>query len=331
MRTEKTVNGVTTKYHVVDNKVTFETKITPETNEIENIYYTYDSDDNLISMELNGVEYYYVRNAQGDIIGLVDSNGVQVVIYTYDSGGKLISIDGSLKDTLGIKNPYRYRGYRYDNETGLYYLQNRYYNYEWGRFLNADATLGSIGELLSYNMFIYVENNPIMNRDTTGYILETAIDIASIGNSAYNFMKNPSWRNVGYLVWDSAAAALPFVPGSYTVKGGKLLLKLKKGAEVALPKVKSYEQARNITLKIVGGLLGRGSKPLYGTLKRSAGYDKIVGRQSADNSVSWRVDYDPVKGTHINIMIGKNKPYKIVIPFQGTEKTFKSILKTLNR
>ncbi|EQB88355.1 YD repeat-containing protein [Clostridium punense] len=65
-------------------------------------------------MNLNDTEYFYVRNAQGDIIGLIDKAGTQVVFYTYDSWGKLISIEGTLKDTVGVKNPYRYRGYRYD-------------------------------------------------------------------------------------------------------------------------------------------------------------------------------------------------------------------------
>jgi YD repeat-containing protein len=106
IRAEKTVNGVTTKYHVVDGNVTF------ESNGSDNIYYTYDSEDKLVSIELNGVEYYYVRNAQGDITGLIDGSENEVVSYTYDTWGKLVSIDGSLKDSLGVKSPYRYRGYR---------------------------------------------------------------------------------------------------------------------------------------------------------------------------------------------------------------------------
>ena len=125
---------------------------------------------------MNGVEYYYIRNAQSDIIGLIDKNGATVASYTYDSWGKLISItDGSGKvitnDTtsVGYKNPYRYRGYRYDNETGLYYLNSRYYNPEWGRFLNADAIAGETGTLLSHNMFIYCLNNPVNMQDDGGY------------------------------------------------------------------------------------------------------------------------------------------------------------------
>jgi len=75
-------------------------------------------------------EYFYIRNAQSDIIGIINSIGKQVVSYTYDTWGKLISITGD--KALGEKNPYRYRGYRYDTETGCYYLHSRYYNPEIG-------------------------------------------------------------------------------------------------------------------------------------------------------------------------------------------------------
>jgi len=116
---------------------------------------------------LNDTEqYFYVRNAQGDIIGIINSVGKQVVSYTYDTWGKLISITGD--KVLGEKNPYRYRGYRYDTETGYYYLQSRYYNPEWGRFLNADAIIGSIGELVGHNLFAYCKNNPINMSDESG-------------------------------------------------------------------------------------------------------------------------------------------------------------------
>ncbi|MDT8719735.1 RHS repeat-associated core domain-containing protein [Clostridium sp. 19966] len=120
-------------------------------------------------MNLNGVEYYYIRNGQSDIIGLFDKTGAQVVSYTYDTWGKLVSIDGSLKDTVGVKNPYRYRGYRYDTETGLYYLQSRYYNPDWGRFINADAIAGSLGELLGHNLFAYCKNSPVNGYDVGGF------------------------------------------------------------------------------------------------------------------------------------------------------------------
>ena len=162
IRTSKTVNGKTTKYHLVGNNITYETDGT------DNIYYTYDANDNLISMNLNGIEYYYIRNGQNDIIGLYDNTGVQVVSYTYDSWGKLISTTGTLASTVGIKNPYLYRGYRYDTETGLYYLQSRYYNPEWGRFINADGQINLNQGILGTNIFSYCLNNPVNMCDPDG-------------------------------------------------------------------------------------------------------------------------------------------------------------------
>ncbi|WP_242949632.1 RHS repeat-associated core domain-containing protein [Clostridium pasteurianum] len=162
IRTQKVVNGVTTNYHLEGDKVTY------ESNGTDKIYYTYDSEGDLISMNLNGTEYYYIRNAQGDIIGLFDKAGTQVVACVYDTWGKLASMTGTLASTVGAKNPYRYRGYRYDGETGLYYLQTRYYNAEWGRFINADSYIGTPGELLSCNMFAYCSNNPVNRDDPNG-------------------------------------------------------------------------------------------------------------------------------------------------------------------
>lgn len=93
-----------------------------------------------------------------------------MVSYTYDTWGKLISTTGSLASTLGVKNPYRYRGYSYDIETGLYYLRSRYYNPEWGRFVNADGLVGDCGNILGHNMFAYCANNPVKNYDPTGLL-----------------------------------------------------------------------------------------------------------------------------------------------------------------
>ena len=70
-----------------------------------------------------------------------------------------------------MKNPYRYRGYRYDTETGLYYLNSRYYNPEWGRFINADALGGQVGSLLSHNIFAYCQNNVVNMADPSGFVM----------------------------------------------------------------------------------------------------------------------------------------------------------------
>ena len=91
-----------------------------------------------------------------------------MVEYTYDAWGNILSITGSMASTLGRQNPLRYRGYVYDQETGLYYLQSRYYDPEIGRFINADALVSTGQGLLGNNMFVYCNNNPISHKDATG-------------------------------------------------------------------------------------------------------------------------------------------------------------------
>ena len=91
----------------------------------------------------NGTAYAYLYNLQGDVIALIDSNGKKVVEYKYDAWGRILSKTGTMASTLGTLNPFRYRGYVYDEETGLYYLRSRYYNPEWDRFVNADANLNN--------------------------------------------------------------------------------------------------------------------------------------------------------------------------------------------
>lgn len=122
IRTSKTVNGVTTVYYLNGSNVI------REYNATDAIDYFYDEKGDLFGFKLknytymSGADFYYIRNGQNDIIGILDNSGNKVVNYVYDSWGKLVSVTGSLAGTVGAINPYRYRGYRYDNETGLYYL-----------------------------------------------------------------------------------------------------------------------------------------------------------------------------------------------------------------
>lgn len=208
IRTEKTVNGITTKYYLSGDKVIYET-----TGE-NTIYYIYDTANNLVGFKYNGTQYFYTRNGQGDIIGILDNNMQQVISYTYDSWGKIISIkNGSGVDvtndptSIGNINPYRYRGYMYDNETGMYYLQSRYYNPEWSRFINADKLdVLNVDQdsLLENNLFAYCLNNPVNMTDKDGEIawfiaaaiggalFDSAIYLASSAASG-----NFSWGGLG--------------------------------------------------------------------------------------------------------------------------------------
>ena len=164
MRTKRTEPNGTT-YHYVYNGGSL-SQMTVGGN---SLYFTYDANGTPLTVTYNGTTYYYATNLQGDITAILNSAGTAVVSYTYDAWGNILDTAGTMKDTLGLHNPLRYRGYVYDEETGLYYLQSRYYNPEWGRFISADGQLSGVGgELLGNNMFAYCFNNPVNLSDPSG-------------------------------------------------------------------------------------------------------------------------------------------------------------------
>ena len=112
--------------------------------------------------------YYYVTNLQGDVIAILDSTGTVVVNYHYDAYGVMLQTGGTMATTLGTLNPLTYRGYVYDHETGLYYLQSRYYNPSIRQFISPDAFVSTGQGYLGYNMFAYCGNNPVNNYDPEG-------------------------------------------------------------------------------------------------------------------------------------------------------------------
>ena len=136
----------------------------------KSLLFSYDANGQAVSVNYNGTEYYYLRNGQNDIVGLMDESGVRVVEYIYDAWGKLISTTGTLATTLGADNPFRYRGYYYDTETGLYYLTTRYYDPEVCRFISADVYTSTGQGVLGGNMWAYCLNNPIVYTDDEGTI-----------------------------------------------------------------------------------------------------------------------------------------------------------------
>ena len=103
------------------------------------------------------------------MIGILDATGTQVVSYDYDAWGNILSVTGSLASTVGAKNPLRYRGYYYNEETGFYLTGTRYYDPEIGRFINADNQISGVGsDIRGYNLFAYCFNNPVNMSDPTG-------------------------------------------------------------------------------------------------------------------------------------------------------------------
>ena len=175
MRIRKIVNGVTTNYTLNGKNVVHMTQGSHD------LHFFYDAQGKPGMVTYNDVDYFYVYNLQGDVVALIDANGTQVVEYGYDAWGNPISKTGSLAATIGTLNPFRYRGYVYDEETGLYYLRSRYYNPVWKRFINADSLAGVCGRISSHNVFSYCCNTPILSSDFSGKDAYWITDTKNVG------------------------------------------------------------------------------------------------------------------------------------------------------
>ncbi len=184
LRTEKTVNGRTHEYTLLGSSVTREVSRNEQGEIIWTLRYSYAGDTSPVSMNVNGTEYYYLKNAQGDITHIVDGEDSEVAAYEYDAWGNHLKVVGG---EIAQLNPYRYRGYRYDEETGFYYLESRYYSPEWGRFINADNAISGVGvDFRGYNLYAYCMNNPASMSDPNGHWPQW---IQSVANAVANTVK----------------------------------------------------------------------------------------------------------------------------------------------
>ena len=179
LRVQKTVNGVATKYTLHGKNVVHMTSGTDE------LHFFYDAQNRPAVVVYNGVPYAYVKSLQGDVIALLDGTGNVVVSYVYDAWGAPIGKSGSMAETLGTVQPFRYRGYVFDEETGLYYLRSRYYNPGWGRFVNADA-------LIDQNLYSYCKNSPMQFHDPSGYREELDDPFMEVFDSMTDKVEKPT-------------------------------------------------------------------------------------------------------------------------------------------
>ena len=278
IRTQKTVGGVATDYFLDGSKI-----IAEKTGNNTTWYY-YDGDGTREAIEYNGNVYYYFYNAQGDVMGLYDNNLNVVVEYAYDSWGNTVSITGSLASTLGQDNPFRYRGYYFDSETNLYYLNSRYYDANTGRFINADdidILDGGKDHLLENNIFAYCLNNPMIYSDDEGEWVHLAIGaavgaVAGIAGTALN-----GERGVSLVVAGLAGAA----SGALAASGVGLIGQVVGGAALSatenfvnqkfIQKKKTIDKKSlvvNATFGAISGLIGgkgANGKKLQGIYKTS--------------------------------------------------------------
>lgn len=182
-RISKYTNGVTTKFDIFNGKIL-------EQHDKNNILHFQYSDETLVGFILNHVQYYYVTNLNGDIVAITDANGNLVAKYTYDVWGNVLDIEPFEKDNeeqlnVARLNPFRYRGYYYDNESGLYYCNSRYYSPELCRFITPlDYSSIDSSNKYTLNRYAYCYNSPIVYK---GY--ENSFK-ATVSNETNHILKN---------------------------------------------------------------------------------------------------------------------------------------------
>ena len=218
MRIEKTVNNVKHTYTVEG------IKILREQYSNVTLDFLYGVEDEVVGFTYNRTPYYYRKNLQGDVIGILNQNGEEVAAYTYDAWGKHISITGDT--VIANVNPIRYCSYYYDTETGLYYLNSRYYDPEIKRFINSDdiRVISETGlNVNGQNLFVYCNNNPVMLKDPSGQIAITTILIGVLFGltlalsiygviCAYNeYMRHPTTANLIALILEGVFLVLDIV------------------------------------------------------------------------------------------------------------------------
>ena len=190
LRVQKTVNGVATKYTLHGKNVVHMTSGADE------LHFFYDAQNRPAVVVYNGTAYAYVKSLQGDIVAILDENGNAVVSYGYDAWGAPLWCTGELAETLGKVQPFRYRGYVFDEETGLYYLRSRFYNSSLCRFIDMDCLIHS------GNTFAYCCNSPASMHDVCGTTGDYAYDrdkVIEYGRQYYNkqdpYYPQRSYRN----------------------------------------------------------------------------------------------------------------------------------------
>ena len=264
------------------------------------LHFTHDQDGNLFSVILGDKTYYYLHNIQKDVIGLIDSTGNQVVSYRYDTWGNPMSMTDTSGTGIGTLNPFRYREYCYDEETGLYYLGSRYYDPVVGRFVNADdpALLlsGSVGAI-DKNLYAYCDNNPINRIDdggeywniVAGAVIGGAISVGmELANQVISSKiagEKVNWTEAGKAIAISAVSGA--IGGGMTAAG--VPVNIERAVTGAISGLtEAYTQFKNKTelgegivdvLTTVGMevfFAGRGNKPTGASYKELMSQNKII-------------------------------------------------------
>ncbi len=212
IRTSKNVSGIEHIYHLDGSRI-----IAEEWGNSLCIY-LYDADGRPVGMQYRAkgmaegefYTFWFEKNLQGDIIAVYNDSGVKTLSYSYDAWGNatVTRHNATGKNGYATYNPFRYRGYYYDTETGFYYLQSRYYDPNTGRFVNADTSSALTASPLSLtdkNLFSYCDNNPVARSDYDGEFWHIVIGavVGAIGGAVSSVVSQAlsgeeiNWKAVG--------------------------------------------------------------------------------------------------------------------------------------
>ena len=199
-----------------------------------------------------------------------------------------LSVTGSKASTIGQANPIRYRGYYYDNETGFYYLQSRYYDAEIGRFINADGAIAGVGgDVLGYNQFAYCFNNPVNMEDQSGnwpkWAKKLVVAVAVVAVVAVAAVVTVATAGAGtaiaaVAVGAAKGAAIGFAVGAATgAAGGAISHRISTGSwkgagEAALNGMANGALSGAVSGAITGGITG-GLSYNSGSVPAGKGFD----------------------------------------------------------
>jgi len=269
-------------------------------------------------------EYFFEKNLQGDIVAVYNSNGTKIGTYTYDAWGNFTitlteDITPADEAVVNTYNPFRYRGYYYDVETGLYYLQSRYYNPQWGRFINADGYVSTGQGLLGNNMFAYCNNNPVSGVDPTGertYSIGLGCSAFLLGGSSYSY----TWSIDTY-----GNVALQ--------KTRATVFKNGEGGTFGLASIGASITVSTTELDTVNDLNGKGLNcgflaPVWGLI--SVGKDNILDPDNLRDIIGNSVSVSAGLGLDAHIMATQTEPVFQYNLFDTTKAIIHTFLNWLN-
>ena len=345
LRTQKTIGDTTITYTWSG------TTLLSEATDTYILVYLYDESASPIGFQYKTATtmetYFYEKNIQGDIVAVYSESGVKLISYTYDAWGNAnISFHNGGENTNATKNPFTYRGYYYDQDLGLYYLQSRYYDAKVGRFINADeiaVITASPSALTDKNLYAYCDNNPIMRGDDEGdcwHILiglgvAFAFEVSSQLIANGGDFTNLNWANIGIAtaVGGITAACGP-VSGAIVSGLGNVIM---EGINQRKEGTKDYSKLAvaafvGASASLIGSAFGAVAKKIGGKIavnnlsKESPGiikktvlsFIKVPGNErNMVKNLSWTVaKYRNLPG----LLVGKNIPQifnSLAVGFSG--------------